>query len=97
MNRVENTISRTPLRISFVGGGTDIANFYRKYGGEVISTTIDKHITVEVSRREDKKIAVWAEETKADACERVSGESGKRVKKLAPSSPCPSLPHSFPR
>ena len=27
-------ISRTPIRISFVGGGTDIANFYREHGGE---------------------------------------------------------------
>ncbi len=41
-------ISRTPLRISFVGGGTDIPDFYRKFGGEVISTAIDKYITVKV-------------------------------------------------
>ena len=39
-------ISRTPIRISFVGGGTDIANFYRGYGGKVISTAIDKYISV---------------------------------------------------
>ena len=55
---MEKTVSRTPLRISFVGGGTDIADFYRKYGGEVISTTIDKYITVEVSPRNDKQIAI---------------------------------------
>ncbi|MCE2403361.1 hypothetical protein J4G08_21105 [Candidatus Poribacteria bacterium] len=63
---MEKTVSRTPLRISFVGGGTDIADFYRRYGGEVISTTIDKYITVEVSQREDRKIAVWTEEAKAE-------------------------------
>ena len=84
---MENTISRTPLRISFVGGGTDIANFYRKYGGEVISTTIDKYITVEVSRREDRKIAVRTDGAKADACERVSEEACERVKKLTASPP----------
>ena len=51
-------ISKTPLRISFVGGGTDISDFYRKYGGAVISTAIDKYITVEVSRRDDNQIIV---------------------------------------
>ena len=43
------TLSRTPLRISFVGGGTDIANFYREHGGEVISTAIDKYISVRIT------------------------------------------------
>lgn len=37
-------ITRTPLRISFFGGGTDLPDFYRTYGGEVISTTIDKYL-----------------------------------------------------
>ena len=87
---MENTISRTPLRISFVGGGTDIANFYRKYGGEVISTTIDKYITVEVSRREDRKIAVRTDEAKADACERVKKLTASPPRSLAP-SPVTSL------
>ena len=51
-------ISRTPIRISFVGGGTDIANFYRGYGGEVISTAIDKYIFVRIARRRDSQIAI---------------------------------------
>ena len=51
-------ISRTPIRISFVGGGTDIANFYRQYGGEVISTTIDKYISVYVTRERNSQIAI---------------------------------------
>lgn len=37
-------ITRAPLRISFVGGGTDIQDFYQKYPGRVISSTIDKHV-----------------------------------------------------
>ncbi len=37
-------INRTPYRISFFGGGTDYPAWYKKYGGEVISTTIDKYI-----------------------------------------------------
>ena len=51
-------ISRTPIRISFVGGGTDIANFYRQYGGAVISTTIDKYISVRITERRNSRIAI---------------------------------------
>lgn len=51
-------ISRTPIRISFVGGGTDIANFYRGYGGEVISTTIDKYISVHITKQTNSQIAI---------------------------------------
>ncbi len=39
-------ITRAPLRISFVGGGTDIKEFYSKYPGRVISTSIDKFVYV---------------------------------------------------
>jgi D-glycero-alpha-D-manno-heptose-7-phosphate kinase len=36
-------ISRTPFRISFFGGGTDYPAWYRKHGGTVLATTIDKY------------------------------------------------------
>jgi D-glycero-alpha-D-manno-heptose-7-phosphate kinase len=36
-------ISRTPFRISFLGGGTDYPGWYRQHGGQVLSTTIDKY------------------------------------------------------
>ena len=36
-------ISKTPFRISFFGGGTDYPVWYEKYGGSVLSTTIDKY------------------------------------------------------
>jgi len=35
-------ITRTPLRISFAGGGTDFRGFYKDEDGMVISATIDK-------------------------------------------------------
>lgn len=44
-------ISRTPFRISFVGGGTDLREFYAKEDGQVISTGIDKYIYVAVKRQ----------------------------------------------
>jgi D-glycero-alpha-D-manno-heptose-7-phosphate kinase len=39
-------ISQTPYRISFFGGGTDYPVWYRKNGGQVLSTTIDKFIYI---------------------------------------------------
>lgn len=36
-------ISRTPFRISFFGGGTDYPSWFRKHGGSVLATTIDKY------------------------------------------------------
>src|SRR3989344_9515070 len=49
-------ITQTPLRISFVGGGTDISDFYQKYGGAVISTAINKYVYVIVKERFDEMI-----------------------------------------
>ena len=40
----------TPLRLSLAGGGTDLAGFYERHGGAVISTTIDKYTYVTVKR-----------------------------------------------
>ena len=51
-------LSRTPLRISFVGGGTDIPSFYQRYGGEVISTAIDKYISVRITAGRNRQITV---------------------------------------
>jgi D-glycero-alpha-D-manno-heptose-7-phosphate kinase len=44
-------ISRTPFRISFAGGGTDLRSFYTKEPGKVLSTTIDKFIYVMIRRQ----------------------------------------------
>lgn len=41
-------ITKTPFRMSFFGGGTDIPEFFEKYGGSVISTTFDKYCYVTV-------------------------------------------------
>lgn len=41
-------ITRTPFRMSFFGGGTDMKSFFEKYGGAVISTTFDKYCYVTV-------------------------------------------------
>jgi len=39
-------ISRTPLRISFLGGGTDLPSFYRQEFGAVVSAAINKYVYI---------------------------------------------------
>jgi D-glycero-alpha-D-manno-heptose-7-phosphate kinase len=39
-------ITRTPLRISFFGGGTDLPDWFHHHGGAVLSTTIDKYLFI---------------------------------------------------
>lgn len=51
-------ITQTPLRISFLGGGTDFPDFYRKYGGYVVTMAIDKYVYCIVKERFDKQIYV---------------------------------------
>jgi len=49
-------ISRTPLRISFAGGGSDLAAFYSREPGAVTSTGINKYIYITVNQKFDHKI-----------------------------------------
>jgi D-glycero-alpha-D-manno-heptose-7-phosphate kinase len=49
-------ISRTPLRISFAGGGSDLPAFYREEPGAVVSTAINKYIYINVNKKFDHKI-----------------------------------------
>lgn len=51
-------ITRTPLRISFTGGGTDLPAFYKNGYGAVVSTSIDKYIYITVNKRFDDSIRV---------------------------------------
>jgi D-glycero-alpha-D-manno-heptose-7-phosphate kinase len=44
-------ITRSPLRISLGGGGTDLPSYYREHGGFLIAAAIDKYIYINVHRR----------------------------------------------
>src|SRR3954454_3942644 len=46
-------VSRTPMRVSFAGGGTDLPAYYEKGFGAVLSTAIDKYIWVTVKRHSE--------------------------------------------
>jgi len=51
-------ISKTPLRISFAGGGTDLESYYRTGRGAVVSAAINKYIYVTVHERFDSSLRV---------------------------------------
>ncbi|MGA9461943.1 MAG: galactokinase [Terracidiphilus sp.] len=49
-------ISKTPLRMSFVGGGSDLPAYYREEAGAVLSTSIDKYMYICVNKKFDGRI-----------------------------------------
>jgi D-glycero-alpha-D-manno-heptose-7-phosphate kinase len=49
-------VSKTPLRMSYVGGGSDLPSFYKEELGAVLSTSIDKYIYVSVNKKFDGRI-----------------------------------------
>jgi D-glycero-alpha-D-manno-heptose-7-phosphate kinase len=63
-------ISRTPLRMSFAGGGTDMPAFFANHGGgAVVSTAIDKFVRVIVSPRFEGDLRIGYSRT--EICDRV--------------------------
>jgi D-glycero-alpha-D-manno-heptose-7-phosphate kinase len=56
-------VSQTPLRVSFVGGGTDLPVFCDVHGGAVVSTTVDKWIHVIVAPRFEGDVRVSYSQT----------------------------------
>jgi D-glycero-alpha-D-manno-heptose-7-phosphate kinase len=61
-------VSRTPLRVSFIGGGTDLPDFYEEHGGAVVSTSVDKWIHVVVATRFEGNVRVSYSKTEIVDC-----------------------------
>jgi len=51
-------ITRAPLRISFIGGGSDLPAFYNKAIGRVVSTAINKYIFISINERFEKNFRI---------------------------------------
>ena len=51
-------IVRSPVRISFGGGGTDLPSYYQQYGGAVLSTAINKYFYTILGSRSDQRIQI---------------------------------------
>src|SRR6202162_5119588 len=51
-------IVRSPVRISFAGGGTDLPAYYEQFGGEVLSAAINKYFYTILGQRTDGRVQV---------------------------------------
>jgi len=51
-------IVRSPVRISFGGGGTDLPSYYERFGGAVLSAAINKHFYTVLEKRDDGKVQI---------------------------------------
>ena len=63
-------ISRTPFRITLGGGGTDLPFFYEKYGGFVLSSTIQKYINIIISKRFENNFRISY--SKTEICNNIN-------------------------
>jgi len=61
-------VSKTPLRMSFVGGGSDLPAFYREEIGAVLSTSINKYMYICVNKKFDGRIRISYSKTEDVAC-----------------------------
>lgn len=57
-------IVRSPVRISFAGGGTDLPAYYEQFGGAVLSTAINKYFYTILGRRSDDRIQIISSDLK---------------------------------
>ena len=51
-------VSKTPFRMSFVGGGSDLPAFYREETGAALSTSIDKYMYIAVNKKFDERLRI---------------------------------------
>jgi D-glycero-alpha-D-manno-heptose-7-phosphate kinase len=58
-------IVRSPVRISFAGGGTDLPSYYETFGGTVLSAAINKHFYTVLEKRGDGKIQIISADLRA--------------------------------
>lgn len=66
-------ITKTPFRVSFCGGGSDMENFYEKYGGCVLSTSINKYcyISIHPYFNENQTLLKYSENELVDSPDQI--------------------------
>jgi len=58
VNNDSMIVSKTPLRLTLGGGGTDLPSYYSRFGGFVASTAVDKYVYLIVKRRFEGEVRV---------------------------------------
>ena len=74
-------ITKTPFRVSFCGGGSDMANFYEKYGGCVLSTSINKYcyISIHPYFNENQTLLKYSENELVDEISQIKHKIFRQV------------------
>jgi len=74
-------ITRTPFRISFAGGGSDLKEYYLHYGGAVLNTSIDKYVYLSMHPyfHEDKFFLKYSENEYVDNVDTIKHKIIKQV------------------
>ena len=49
-------ISRSPVRLSMGGGGTDLESYYKDYGGFLLAAAINKYVYISCNKRFEESI-----------------------------------------
>jgi len=76
-------ISQTPLRLSLLGGNTDFKEYYLRYGGFVVTSTIDKYVYCIVKKRFDDLIYVnWSIKEKVEKVDDIKHDLVREALKL---------------
>lgn len=77
-------ISRTPFRVSFAGGGSDLPSFYRKSTGAVLSTSIDKYMYIAIHPyfERDKIQLKYSKTEQVDSIEAIKHPIFREVLKM---------------
>lgn len=77
-------ISKTPLRISLIGGGTDMPQFYEKHRGVVLSFAIDKFVYVSVNKKFDDRLRISYSKTEnVDTVDQIENNLIRETLKFA--------------
>lgn len=75
-------VTKTPLRVSFFGGGSDIPQYYENHPGLVVSTTINRYIQIAVNRCEPRHVrVVYSELEQADNVDDIKHTRAKAILK----------------
>lgn len=74
-------ITKTPFRVSFCGGGSDMENFYEKYGGCVLSTSINKYcyISIHPYFNENQTLLKYSENELVDSPDQIKHRIFRQV------------------
>lgn len=78
-------ITRTPLRITLAGGGTDLPSYYEKFGGFVVSAAINKYIFIAVNRTfTDDFIIKYSRQEKVSSIDEIDHKIVREALRLHP-------------